>query len=224
MRIPHYILLCLLLLAASICYCQSGDGTITGTVVNEQGDPVSGATIWCSVNEGQQTTSKGSGLSDKAGKFQVQHLPWNTYSVSASKSADGYQRSQAEPESVTLTPEQLSATVVVKLGPKEAMLVPTVVDKITREPVFDFSVHWTVEAFDGQGQYNQSASSGVSRWTKQVLLPANKDVMLHVTKPGYRTWWYMDPSQPNGPGILRLQSGETKQLTIELEPASATAP
>lgn len=214
----QYVLLYFFLIVTSISYCQSGQGTITGAVVNEQGEPISGATIWCSLDKGNQVTGVTSGKSDTTGKFQLEHLPFDTYIVSATKHAEGYgDRSQVS--EATLTPERPSATVVMNLGPKRAMLIPTVLDKVTGKPVFDYSVQWIVEEFEGQTHGTESGSWGVSRLTKQVLLPPNKDVMLHVTKPGYRTWWYMDPSQPNGPGIMRLQPGEIKQLTIELEPS-----
>jgi hypothetical protein len=218
MRFSHFVFVGVLLLAP-MCYGQSGEGTITGTVVDEQGTPISGATVWCSVDEGQHMNSTSSGLSDKTGKFQIEHLPWNTYTISATKHADGYGgSSQLVSEPVILTSEHPSATVVVKLGPKEGILLPTVSDKVTGERLFDFTVHSTVEEFEGQTHNTSSGNWGVSRWTKQVLLPSNKDVMLHITKPGYRPWWYMDPSQPNGPGILRLQPGEVRELNIELEP------
>jgi hypothetical protein len=224
MRLNHFVLASALLLAP-IGYCQSGEGTITGTVVNEQGDPVSGATIWCSVMQGTQSNSVSSGKTDATGKFQLEHLPWDTYTISATKHADGYGgSSQPVSDPVTLTSEHPAATVVLKLGPKEGILLPTVSDKVTGERLFDFTVHSTVEEFEGQTHNTSSGSWGVSRWTKQVLLPSNKDVMLHITKLGYRTWWYMDPSQPNGPGILRLQPGEVRELDIELEPAPKAAP
>jgi hypothetical protein len=224
MRFSYLVLVGMLLLAPMV-YCQSGEGTITGTVVDEQGTPISGATIWCAIDEGQQMTGTAGGLSDKTGKFQVGHLPWNKYTVSATKRAEGYGGNEAGAyQTVTLTSAQPSADVVVKLGPKEGILVPTVSDKVTGERLFDFTVHSTVEEFEGQTHNTSSGSWGVSRWTKQVLLPSNKDVMLHITKSGYRTWWYMDPSQPNGPGMLRLQPGEVKELNIELEPAPEAAP
>jgi hypothetical protein len=49
-----------------------------------------------------------------------------------------------------------------------------------------------------------------------VLIPPGIDVLVEVHAQGYRRWFYIDPStsQP----ILRLASGEVRELEVELEP------
>ena len=64
---------------------------------------------------------------DQAGQFRIDHVAMGTTGVEAIKPEDGYVAfaGTSVSEVVTLTPNQRSATVVLKLGPKAGRLIPT---------------------------------------------------------------------------------------------------
>ena len=203
-------------------------GVISGTVLDEQGQPINGAqiviTTWrISADGSTQGQGKDGGTTDGTGRFRVDHVPMGKISVEASKQDEGYAPHSSGPsgsETVTLTADQPVAEVVLKMGPKAGMLLPTVKDKRTGEPINDFLVHWVVFDPDEPNQ-SSSGSAGVSRWTRSVTLPPGKDLIVTISKRGYKNWLYRDPSDPSRPAFLRLQSGEQKELAVELEPQAA---
>jgi hypothetical protein len=147
-----------------------------------------------------------------------------TIGVEAIKPEDGYIAfaGTSVRELVTLTPNQLSATVVLKLGPKAAFLHPTVKDKFTGKVIPKVSLSWVVFDLNGPGQ--SSGGTQISRWSTRALLPSEKYFVLTVTAPGYKGWIYSDPSDPSRPAFLRLQAGEQKEVSVELEPQANEGP
>jgi hypothetical protein len=223
MRSKSFAASLLLVLLTSLTYSQTSQqipavGRVTGTVLDEFNQPINQAQV-CSVvylrlkPNTSQSNSTCVTHTDKAGQFQIDHLPMGTYSIAASKNDDGYaELGQGTPvPEVTLTPEEPIANVIVKLGPKQGILIPVVRDKATGKPVFDFLVRWQTVVPGG----TSSGASGFSQWTTRTPIPAAKDVSLEVSAHGYKNWDYVDPS---GSRFLRMQSGERKILTIELQP------
>ena len=224
------VALYLLLLAAPMALSQSRDGTVTGTVLDERNQPIPDARV-CTVvshpvKSNQWTSEKQCfGHTDITGQFQIQHLPMGTFSVSAEKLEDGYadfNLTNVFP-TVTLTPEEPFATVVVKLEPQGGILVPFVKDKVTGKRLFNFMVHWTVDNSDNPAN-GCSGGAGFSQLTTRTSLPKGKDILLEVTARGYRKWVYSDGAEPPRPMRLRLQSGEQRVLKVELEPEVKSAP
>jgi hypothetical protein len=122
---------------------------------------------------------------------------------------------------VVLTPEAPTANVVVKLGPREGILEPSVKDRITGKPVYNFRLRWHV---DGPNP-SFSGDSGFSQWTTRQSIPAEKDVFIDaVSARGYKKWTPSDPSDQSQPLQLHLQRGEVKALNIELEPEAKSSP
>jgi hypothetical protein len=122
---------------------------------------------------------------------------------------------------VTLTPSQSSATVVLKLGPKPGVLLPSVKDKFTGKPVTDFDVSW-----EHSDKPNSSLSGGqtISQQDRRAIVPPEKYLVLTISARGYKKWIYHDPSDPSRPAFIRLQPGEEKELLVELEPQAPAAP
>jgi len=206
------------------------EGVISGTVLDEQGQPVReaavGITVWqAGTNGSTQGNSRNAGTTDDAGRFRVDHVPLGRISVTASKDEEGYAHfgGPGGAETITLTPDQPVAEVVLRFGPKAGLLFPTVKDKFTGEPITDFQVHWVV--FDAnETNRSSSGTAGVSRWTKSVVLPPEKDLIVTISKRGYKKWLYGDPADPSRPAFLRLQSGEKRELTVDLEPQAPESP
>jgi len=96
-----------LLLIAPVALSQATEGTVTGTVLGEQGQPIPGARV-CIIDEApNERRGNCFATTDKTGQFQVQHVPLGQHEVSASKPEDGYAESanHQAPQVVTLTVE-----------------------------------------------------------------------------------------------------------------------
>ena len=118
---------------------------------------------------------------------------------------------------VTLTVNQSSATVVLKLGPKPGVLLPSVKDKFTGKPITVFEVSW---AFSDPDKPNTTYSGGqeIRQVNERAIVPPEKYLVLTISARGYEKWVYHDPSDPSRPATIRLQPGEEKELFVELEP------
>jgi hypothetical protein len=92
------ILLTLLLLASLPTFPQTADssqpeGTISGTVLDEHGDPFKGVTV-CTYMIGAPSGSKEARgdcpvTTDQAGQFRIDHMAMGTFGVEAIKPEDG---------------------------------------------------------------------------------------------------------------------------------------
>jgi hypothetical protein len=155
-------------------------------------------------------------------------------SVEAIKPEDGYVAfaGTSVREEVTLTPNQSSATVLLKLGPKPGVLLPSVKDKYTGQPVTDFVVKWTI--FDSERPNSSqdlirnatcciSGGQHIRQGIRRAIVPPEKYLVLTIWANGYKEWFYHDPSDPSRPAFTRLQPGEEKELLAELEPQAPAA-
>jgi hypothetical protein len=232
-RLMRPTLLTLLLLASLPTFSQTSDstrpeGTISGTVLDEHGQPFKGVSVCTYMTSAPSGSKEARGscavTSDEAGKFHVDHVAMGTFGVEAIKPDDGYIAFAGTSVSkvVTLTPSQSSATVVLKLGPKPGVLVLTVKDKLTGEPMMSFLESWAIVDSDSP---NTSYSGGqtVEPGTERALVPPEKYLLLTISADGYKKWVYHDPSDPSRPAFLHLRPSEEKKLLVELEPQAPTA-
>jgi Carboxypeptidase regulatory-like domain len=218
----------LLLLATPSAYSQVSpptqpEGRITGIVVDEQNQPINDAQVSTQVSLPGEIVGNWGAQSDSNGQFRIEHLPMGTFGVVASKNEDGYVGFDNFPgiQTVTLTPEAPLANVVIKLGPREGILVPSVKDKVTGKPLCDFMLRWYVSGANS----SLSGGGGFSRWSTRQAIPAEKDVLIvMVSARGYKKLVPTDPSDPSKPLRLHVQRGEVKSLSIELEPEAKDAP
>lgn len=224
------MLLTFLLLASLPTFPQTADssqpeGTISGTVLDEHGDPFKGVTV-CTYMIGAPSGSKEARgdcpvITDQAGQFHIDHMAMGTFGVEAIKPEDGYIAfaGTSVKKMVTLTPSQLSATVALKLGPKPGVLLPSVKDKLTGEPIMSFQVSWEISTPNG----SLSGGETIGQWIKRTIVPPEKLLRLTISAPGYKDWIYHDPSDPSRPALIRFQPGEAKELLVELEPQTPAA-
>jgi len=160
-----------------------------------------------------------SAITDEAGQFRIEHVMMGTFGVEAIKPEDGYVAfaGTSVKETVTITPNQSSATVLLKLGAKPGMVLPTVTDKVTGRPVMNFNFGWAI--YDPE-RLNGSVSGGqaMGHGDKYALVPPEKLLVLRVVASGYKEWSYRDPSDSSRPAAVRLHASEVKELFVELEP------
>ena len=198
---------------------QALDGTITGVVTNDDGEPIEGASLCTEVTyEHGSGSSCGGAQTDAHGQFSIR-VPLRKIGVFAQKPDGGYWPSAIEIrmpktgpttgiKTVTLTREVPTATVRLKIGPRPATLKLEVKDKATGKPV-PYNVRWI-------GVDNAMINAFERPTSGELAIPPGVDVILTIHAKGYRRWFYIDPStsQPT----LRLASGEVKELEVELEP------
>ena len=231
---PVWLALTLLLLASLPASPQTArssqpEGTISGTVLDEHGQPFKGVQVctWMRDAPAGSRESRGdcpAATTDQAGQFRIDHVAMGATGVEAIKPEDGYVAfaGTSVSEVVTLAPNQRSATVVLKLGPKAGRLIPSVTDKFTGKPITDFEVNWTI--FDSD-EPNSSRSGGqpINQRVRLAMVPPEKYLVLTISARGYKKWLYHDPSDPSRPAFIRLQSGEEKEQLVELEPQAPEA-
>jgi hypothetical protein len=229
-RLMRPMLLTLFLLASLPTFPQTAnssqpEGTISGTVLNEHGQPFAGVQV-CTYMMGAPSGSREARgncpavTTDDAGQFRIDHVAMGTFGVEAIKLDQGYIAfaGTSVKQFVTLTSSQSSATVVLKLGPKVGVLLPSVKDKFTGEPVtdFHFQVSWTI--LDSDEASSISAGETIGQETRRTIVPPEKYLVRTISARGYKKWIYHDPSNPSRPAFIRFQPGEEKELLVELEP------
>jgi hypothetical protein len=200
-------------------------GVISGTVVNQRGEPVADVTVRLHPTDRPSGAIARSDQTDPEGKFWFGRLAWGKYAVCARKEADGYREicnSIFTPDIgtiVTLSPQAPIARVQVTIGPKAGTLIGTITDAMTGLPVYPIT-----DALAGVSQYavlriRLLADNG--RYFDQAigrqftaLIPPDADLELEVRAPGYRLWRFSAHSGKP----FRMKSGEKRLLRIQLPP------
>jgi hypothetical protein len=122
---------------ASVVAAEKYTGSVGGTVVNEEGNPVEGAVIKAYPTDRGLGYVLPSDVSDRTGHFLVQHLWWGKFVVCGKKEDAGYRDTCGGLTGglplprFTLKPRHPKAVVTVRLGPKAGVLVGTVTDANT---------------------------------------------------------------------------------------------
>ncbi len=229
---PVRLALTLLLLASLPTFSQTAsssqpEGTISGTVLDEHGQPFKGVQVCTYMLDAPAGSKESRGdcpaTTDEAGQFRIDHVAMGTFGVEAIKPEDGYIAfaGTSVKEFVTLTPNQSSATVALKLGPKPGRLLLSVKDKSTGKPIFVFQVSWAIS--DPDKPNSTSGGQIISLVKERALVPPEKNLGLTISARGYREWVYHDPDDPSRPATIRLQPGEEKELIVELESETAAS-
>ena len=194
-------------------------GAIGGMVVDKTGKPVSQAWVKCMTREGHFCNlSRGYVETDANGRFVMEHLPWGEYRVYAMKEESGYPNitfpiyRNDSYAAASLGPQHPKAEILLKLGPKAAVLTGWVRDGVTGKPVNAFVVLRPVDYPD-----DWLSIATLSR-RYRALAPPSTDLNLEVVAEGYQTWYYGGPSDPLHRKPLRLDSGTEITLDIALKP------
>jgi hypothetical protein len=160
------------------------DGRISGTVVNEDGKPVSGATVYVS-EEATSLVDANSivARTDVAGRFDFgRKLKHGVYEIHARKDKDGfpdptsefYQSLNFSRQNVQLFGDHPAETVTVQLKDKAAILAGRVFDADTGRPL---------KANIGFTNLRTEAGHSVAALADgkfHALIPANTDVYIEV--------------------------------------------
>src|SRR5271155_1224664 len=212
------VLLGLFLLATAVARQrdESGPkGVIHGTVIGQDGKPAKGIglTAWpLGVGLGAVLPHTST---DDVGDYRFEKIPWwGKYSVQARDDDAGYSvfstgEGRNEPPEVELTPEHPVAEMKVYLPPKAGFLHIDLTNRRTGAGISGMQVALAPMENPKQQVFSMSCYSN-----HVVLIPPDKNVLLHVTSDGYREW---DESAGKGKP-LHLASGARITLEIQLDP------
>jgi hypothetical protein len=193
-------------------------GAIYGTVINQDGTPAKGLMLnalplgvmlamplpWTKTND--------------AGAYRFEHLQLGRYTVYAEDKEAGYSSFSTGaggtpghlPE-VELTAEHPEAEFNVNLPPPAAFLLFHTTNRRTGTPIPRVEV--TVMSADATPR--TIFSSGFSS-TEALLVPSDKDLLLHVTSWGFNDW-----EQSVGAGLhIRIAPANRLTLDVQLDPAN----
>lgn len=190
---------------------------ITGQVVDQNGSPVSCASVYAYPDQlfGQLPSA----LADSSGNFSIEVENTGKYRLTATKSSEQYAplisslhypSSGAMPEAVVKA-EQPAPFVIVRLGPRAGILTGSVVDAATQTYIRRF--HVRVCRVEGQKYCHQELFAGnLGRF--QILIPATP-ILIEAFADGYQDWQKTDDGNQQ-PAPLTVASGQTVELTIQL--------
>jgi len=184
-------------------------GRITGTVLDQRGQPLHRITVHVVREESGIYGS--SAVTDGSGQFVIENLEPGTYHIFGESGAGGYPDpalsfySKEEPTKVFLT-TGCTANVMLVLGPVAGIWSGDLIDKATSEPIkTPHAPHFIVRKIADPEDSIEFLGPAEFRW----LIPPDIDVTLEIRAEGYEPWFGMLPS--------RFHSGENKKLKIELK-------
>lgn len=183
---------------------KSSTGEIRGTVVDQNGSPISFATVYAVPQDlGFDDITPPSVKTTSSGQFNFRgRLPFGTYKLYARKDADSYPDpfdgfyadSKAQVPQVELNEGHPAATTTVKLGKKAGIITGRVIDAATGAPV-----KASLNFLDREGHGHGVLADGSYR----IVVPSGKDVTLMVTRVGSPSEHAQRPVAP-----LRLEPGQ----------------
>jgi hypothetical protein len=211
----------LTLFLSTLCLLAHGfaqqPGTIAGTVMDEVGKPLTGAHVIVDPADGRPRSS---GLliveTDKSGHFSIDSLALGTYKVFAKKDSAGYPDtsfafySNQVFATATLTRDAPIVNLMLKVGPVAGTMTG-VVTGVRKDPIS--ATFMLRRAADPNNWISMS-----QRPEYRILLPPGTDILLEVSAPGYKTWYWGGPSDSLGRPPIRLESRTEMKLDIQLQP------
>lgn len=216
--LPAFI--CVLLCAAAAAQVPReapAHGVIYGTVFDLEGQPAKEIGLMAMPLGVPLGTALPYAKTDQNGRYRFPDIPWwGRYTVYAEDEAAGYSMHATYPidlrnsiEEVTLSPEHPEAEFNLHLPPKAGFLQFHLTNKRTGKAIEAVQVTIFAAYNAEQLLFSQSCSS-----TRAILIPPDKDLLLHVTSSGFREW-----SQGVGAGMpIRAHPGEQVKLGVELDP------
>jgi hypothetical protein len=205
---------------------RAADGpcVIDGTVIDERGLPAYRATVSAFPMDGGMAAKVPSADTDEMGHFQLKHLWLGRFEVTAKKEDEGYPDSgsyfysDGKTDRVTLTSPLQPATVTILLGPKAGILVGTVADAVTGDPL-----NPCVDFRRASDPNNFASGTGLVNAKYRVLVPSERDVMMKIWSEGHLPWYYPGTSSKSEAKAFCLKPGEERILHIRLHPGNNSA-
>jgi hypothetical protein len=188
---------------------------IYGTVIGEDGQPAKGLGLTAhplGIGVGAalpQTTT------NQSGAYRFENLPWwGRYTVYADDEEAGYSLYSTAPArhvaEVEVTSEHRKAELNLHLPPEAGFLHLHLTNQVTGAAIPAMRVAVMAMQKPDLLLFTMSCSS-----THVVLVPPDKNLLIHVTSDGFREW---DESVGRGRPI-NVQSGTPMSLDVQLLPS-----
>lgn len=197
--------------------------TISGTVVDEYGDPVPRAVASAVGPIGRPSAKVIPRVeTDDHGHFTIPVSDSGEYFVSAGKEEEGYPEKWLPFNAgfdrkyvvrVRVTEANPEANVTIPLGPKGGVLIGTVRDAATGAPINPCAEFRRVAE-----PKNFMSGTGLINATFHRLVPSDVSFTLKVWVDGHKPWYYPGVEQPANGKPLKLGPGEEAHFDIALEP------
>lgn len=212
-------LVCLTSVAAQNQVQSPYKGVIYGTVINQDGTPAKGLTL----NALPLGVALGMPLpwtkTNDAGAYRFERLQWGRYTVFAEDKEAGYSMfstgaggAAGHPPEVELTAEHPEAEFTVHLPPPAGLVLFHLTNRSTGTPITGVEV--TVMSEDIT---LKTIFSGGFSLPQPILVPSDKDLLLHVTSWGFKEW-----EQSVGAGKhIRIAPRNRLTLDVQLNPSNS---
>jgi Carboxypeptidase regulatory-like domain len=198
-----------------------GYGSIEGTVTDEGGMVISGATVYAFSIRRPTASAIPSAETDAEGHYIFKRLDYGRYAVAPAKPADDYPTPWHVPNcahmkypEIELSDENQSAKFDLRFGKKAGVLVGTVTDADSGNPI-DANVEFRCIV-----DPNEFVSgSGLTNARFRVLVPSDTPVSMTVSQTGFENWHF---TRNGVVEPILLAPGETLTLEIRLKKNSAS--
>ena len=192
-------------------------GVIYGTVIDKNGRSAKGLILNASPLGVPLLMALPWTRTNDRGAFRFEHLPLGRYTVFAEDKEQGYSSfstgpaGPGKPPEVELTTERPEAEFNLRLPPKAGLLLFHLTNRSTDAPISGVEV--TVMSAEAP---SRPIFSGGQSSAKPVLVPSDRNLLLHVTSWGFREW-----NQSVGYGrLVRIAPGDRLTLDVQLQPAN----
>jgi hypothetical protein len=195
-------------------------GTISGRVLDADGRPVE-KVIVTAENHAFPARVLPRAETNREGEFTIVGLTPGRYQLYTRKEEDGYPRTEFNlydvglPNSeVTVSPGQTAPGIVVRLGPKAALLTGQVIDAVSKEPLRHADI--TVRRVDLPDRFLRTGLYLPVELGEFKLLVPSVAFTVTVTETGYEDWYYQSDNEGSKTSSLLLEPNTTKHLLIAL--------
>ncbi len=193
------------------------NGVIYGVATGQDGRPVKGMGLTACPSGVALGAKLPHTKTNDTGEYRFENLPWwGKYNVYAEDEDAGYSSfstgpaGDSHPSEVEVTPENREAEFKVYLPPKAGFLQIHLTNRRTGVVVSGMRVAMMPMESPESPLFTMSCYSN-----HVILVPPNKNLLLHVTSDGFREW---DESIGRGKP-LHLSSGTRVTLAVQLEPS-----
>jgi hypothetical protein len=215
------IVLPIFLLSLSSAVAQQPDqhvaaGVIYGAVIGNDGSPAKGMRLTASPLGVALATRLPETRTDQSGNYRFERIPWwGEYTVYADDPDSGYSVFTTGPAGpgkspdVIISPEHPEAKLDLRLPPKAGFLRIHLTNQRTGAVISGLNVTVMSSQTPSRIIFSESCGSdGI------VLIPPDKDLVIHITSPGFHEW---DESAGRGKSI-RMPPGSHVELYVQLVP------